>query len=286
MSAAASSAAVVGPNVVAAGKLGIIAGSGVYPLELCRAARSAGVASLAIAAFEGETRKDIAQLADHIEWMRVGQLTRLVKFFGTHRTEYAVMAGQIAPGNLFELRPDWRALLLLGRLKRRNAESIFGAIADELAASGVQLIDARTFLEDDLASEGVLAGGSVSRRELEDIRFGMEIAREISRLDIGQTVVVRHGTVLAVEGFDGTNETIRRGGALGRGKAVVVKVSKPAQDFRFDVPVVGERTIEVCRDAGVRVLAVEAERTLLLERDKIERLALEFGIALYGVSHE
>ncbi len=272
-------------EVLVSGKLGIIAGKGVYPLELAKAAREAGVREIAVAAFTGETRAEVAESVDHVEWMRVGQLGRLIRFFNKFGMRHVMMAGQITPGNLFTLRPDLKALLVLGRLKRRNAESIFGAVADELAAAGIVLIEATTFLESELAPQGVFAGPVPSRRVLEDMAFGMEMAREISRLDIGQTVVVRHGTVLAVEGFDGTDATIRRGGALGGGKAVVVKVSKPAQDFRFDVPVVGAHTIEVCAESGVVGLAVEVGRTLLLERQSVMQLARERKITLYGASH-
>lgn len=272
-------------SILVAGKLGLIAGSGSYPVILAKAARTAGVQEIVAASFVGETREEVSALADQVEWMRVGQLGRLIKFFKEHGVRNAIMAGQIAPGNLFDLRPDLKALLILGKLKRRNAESIFGAIADELASGGIVLADATTFLEDELAGLGAIAGPTPSQRILDDIAFGMEIAREISRLDIGQTVVVRNGTVLAVEGFDGTDATIRRGGELGRGKAIVVKVSKKDQDFRFDVPVVGQRTIEICAESGVTALAVEAGRTLLLERETVIQLARQHKIALYGTSY-
>ncbi len=159
------------------------------------------------------------------------------------------MAGQIAPKNLFDLRPDWKALLLLARVKRRNAETLFSAIAEELARAGVELLPAYTFLEDLLAAEGLIAGRALSRREEADVAFGFEIAREVSRLDIGQTVVVKNGTVLAVEAFEGTDAAMKRGGALGRKGAIVVKVAKPNQDMRFDVPVIGAATVEVAAAA-------------------------------------
>ena len=183
------------------------------------------------------------------------------------------MAGQIAPKNLFDLRPDWKALLLLGKLKQRNAESIFAAIADELAKVDIDLLPATTFLEDCLASAGLIAGVKLSRREEDDVDLGLKIAREIARLDVGQTVIVKNGTVVAVEAFEGTNETITRGGALAREGAVMIKVAKPNQDMRFDVPVIGVETIRIADQAKLRVIAVEAGKTLLLERDAAVDLA-------------
>ena len=192
------------------------------------------------------------------------------------------MAGQIAPRNLFDLHPDWRALLLLAKLKRRNAESIFTAIGAELEKIGIRLLPATTFLEDFLAAKGLIAGSRISRRQKSDIEFGWKVAKEIASLDIGQTVVVKDGTVLAVEGFDGTNETIRRGGALGRDGAIAIKVSKPNQDMRFDVPVIGPETVRIASDAKVRVIAVEAGRTLLLERDQVIHTASSANISIVG----
>lgn len=264
--------------------LGIIAGSGAYPLAMARAARAAGVSRLVAAAFQNETDPALATLVDEIEWMRVGQLGRMISFLKNRGAREAVMAGQIAPGNLFDLRPDLKALVLLGKLKRRNAESMFGAIADELAEAGVTLLPAWTHLESDLAPTGLIAGPRLNRREESDVEFGFEIAKEVSRLDIGQTIVVKGGTVLAVEGFEGTNEAIKRGGALGRGDAVMIKVSKPGQDFRFDVPVIGPQTLATAHEARIRVIAVESGKTLLLEKEKLTALAEQHRISICGAS--
>jgi UDP-2,3-diacylglucosamine hydrolase len=253
--------------------LGIIAGNGVYPRLLADAARKAGVKKIIAAAFTGETDPVLAQHLDLIEWMRVGQLNRLLKFFNEHKVHHVIMAGQIAPKNLFDLRPDLKAVLLLGKLKQRNAESIFAAIADELARIDVDLLPATTFLEECLASSGLIAGARLSQREEEDVDLGRKIAKEIARLDIGQTIIVKNGTVVAVEAFEGTNEAIKRGGALAREGAVMVKVAKPNQDMRFDVPVIGVETVRVAAEAKLRVIAVEAGKTLLLERDTIVDLA-------------
>jgi UDP-2,3-diacylglucosamine hydrolase len=253
--------------------LGIIAGNGVYPRLLADAARKAGAKKIIAAAFTGETDPALAQHVDLVEWMRVGQLNLLLKFFSQNEVHHAIMAGQIAPKNLFDLRPDWKALLLLGKLKQRNAESIFAAIADELAKVDVDLLPATTFLEDCLAPQGLIAGSKLSRREDDDVDLGLKIAKEIARLNIGQTVIVKNGTVVAVEAFEGTNDAIKRGGALGREGAVMVKVAKPDQDMRFDVPVIGVETIRIATEAKLRVIAVEAGKTLLLERDTIIELA-------------
>jgi DUF1009 family protein len=260
--------------------LGIIAGNGSYPLLLANAARKAGVPRIVAAAFTGETSLLLAEAVDEIQWMRVGQLSKLLKFFGGTAIQHAVMAGQIAPKNLFDLRPDWKMLLLLAQLKRRNAESIFTAVADELARANVALLPATTFLGDCVARAGLIAGPKLSRREQDDVAYGFEIAKAISRLDIGQTVVVKNGTVLAVEAFEGTNETLKRGAMLGRKDAIVVKVAKPNQDMRFDVPVIGLETIRVAAEAQLRVIALEAGKTLLLERDAMVDLAEQSKISI------
>jgi UDP-2,3-diacylglucosamine hydrolase len=260
--------------------LGIIAGNGVYPRLLADSARKAGVRKIIAAAFTDETDPALAQRVDQIEWIRVGQLSRLLKFFRDQNVHHAIMAGQIAPKNLFDLRPDWKALLLLARLKQRNAESIFTAIADELAKVDVDLLSATSFLEGCLALEGLIAGSKLSHREEEDVDFGWKIATEISRFDIGQTVIVKNGTVLAVEAFEGTNDAIKRGGTLARKDAVMIKVPKPNQDMRFDVPVIGIETIGVAAEVKLRVIAVEAGRTLLLERDAIIDLANRSNISI------
>jgi DUF1009 family protein len=260
--------------------LGIIAGNGVYPQLLADAARKAGVTKIVAAAFTGETDPALDQSVDRVEWMRVGQLNRLLKFFRAHDVQHAIMAGQIAPKNLFDLRPDVKALMLLAKLKQRNAESIFAAIADELAKIDVELLSATTFLEDSLAPAGLIAGRKLSRHEEEDVDLGWNTAKEIARLDIGQTVIVKNGTVVAVEAFEGTNDAIKRGGALAREGAVMVKVAKPNQDMRFDVPVIGVETIRVAGEAKLRVIAIEAGKTLILEGDTIAEFACRLDISI------
>ncbi len=266
--------------------LGIVAGSGAYPLLLARAARAAGVQRIVAATFEHETDPALGVLVDESEAMRVGQLGRLLGFFQRVGVPRAIMAGQIAPKNLFDLRPDLRALLLLGRLRERNAESLFGAVAEELAGVGVELLPATTYLEHLLAPVGHFAGPAPGKRARLDAAFALRVAKQTSALDIGQSVVVKNGTVLAVEAFEGTDACLRRGGALAgpRGGATLGKVSKPNQDLRFDVPVIGPRTLEAAAEAGVRTVAVEAGKTLLLEREALEAVAASQRITLFGAN--
>jgi DUF1009 family protein len=262
--------------------LGIIAGNGRYPILLAEAARARGVKRLAIAGFSGETASEVEKLADNYTRLRVGQLGGLCRYFRDQKITQAIMAGQIAPGNLFDLLPDLKGALLLARLKERNAESIFAAIAEELEKSGVKLLPATTFLEDALPEPGHIAGPKLSGRQLEDVALGFRVAKEISRMDIGQSVVVKKGTIVAVEAFEGTDAAMERGGRLGKGDVVLVKVSKPNQDFRFDVPVIGTRTMERARESGVGVIACEARRTLLLDRKLVLEQAERWGISLFA----
>lgn len=263
--------------------IGLIAGNGIYPETFAAAARRAGVRRLVAAAFEDETRPSLVEKMDATAWFRVGQLGKMIKFFKEQSVNQAVMVGQIAPKNLFDLRPDIRTLLMLARLKQRNAETLFGGIAAELAKDGITLLPATTFLEHLMPAPGLVAGPKIKERRWEDARFGMGIAKESSRLDIGQTVVVKKGTVLAVEAFEGTNEAVKRGGQLGRGDATMVKVSKPRQDMRFDVPVVGPDTIQTAAEAGVNVIAVEAGKTLVLDWDEVVSRCERLKVTLLAV---
>jgi UDP-2,3-diacylglucosamine hydrolase len=264
--------------------LAIIAGNGSYPFAMARGARKAGVKRVVAVAFTDETREDFAREVDEITWLRVGQLGKLLAFIERAGAQAGVMAGQIAPKNLFDLRPDFKTLFLLAKLKRRNAETIFRAIGEEMQKVGCPLISATSFMGDHLAGSGLLFGPKVKARVEDDLHYGHEIAKEVARLDIGQTVLVKNGTVLAVEGFEGTNECIKRGGALGRGDAVMVKVSKPGQDPRFDVPVVGPVTIETCAAAGIRVIGIEAGHTIVLERERVAELAVQQKVSIFGLA--
>jgi DUF1009 family protein len=262
--------------------LGIIAGNRSLPILLAKQARAMGVKKLVAVGFENETSPDLASLVDEMIWLRVGQLSKMISAFSDRGVNQCVMVGQIAPKNLFDLRPDLRAVGMLLRLKEKNAHTIFGAIADEMQKDGVQLIEATPWLQPLMPESGFLLGPKLSDVQKEDVAFGFRIAKEISRLEIGQSVVVMEGTVLAVEGFEGTDECLKRGGALAgkNGGAVAVKVAKEKHDLRFDIPCFGARTLEVCRDANVSVLAIEPGKTLLLEREAVEELARKHKISV------
>lgn len=266
--------------------IGIISGSGIYPSTFIDAARAkAPDARLVMAAFKNETREELTHEVDSVDWFRVGQLGKMIKFFKKEGVTEAVMVGQIAPKNLFDLRPDVRTMLLLARTKEKNAETLFGGIADELAKDGITLLPATTFLEDIMPTEGHVFGPKLKDAAIEDAKYGFKIAKETSRLDIGQTVVVRNGTVLAVEAFEGTNACIRRGGELGKGKDVTLaKVSKPSQDFRFDVPVIGPDTVKNCANSGITIIAIEAGKTLMLGGDEVKSMCNEHKITIFALS--
>ena len=266
--------------------IGIIAGSGIYPETFIDAAREkSDGATLVMAAFKNETREELAERVDAASWFRVGQLGKMIKFFKKQGVTEAIMVGQIAPKNLFDLRPDVRTMMLLARTKEKNAESLFGGIADELEKDGIKLLPATTFLEDIMPAEGHVCGPTLKEAAVEDAEYGFKIAKETSRLDIGQTVVVRNGTVLAVEAFEGTNACIRRGGELGKGKDVTLaKVSKPNQDFRFDVPVIGPDTVKNCARSGIRVIAIEAGKTLMLGGDEVRSMCKEHKVSIIALA--
>jgi DUF1009 family protein len=262
--------------------IGLIAGDRLLPLVFARQARKSGIDRIVAAAFEGETSQDLASLVDEIVWMRVGQLSKLISTFTDRGITQCVMAGRIAPKNLYDLRPDLRALAVLLKLKEKNAHTIFGAIADELQKDGVELVAATPWMKELMPGSGFHLGPKLSSSQLDDVRFGAKIAREISRLEIGQVVVMKEGTVLAVEGLEGTDGCLARGGALAgkSGGAVAVKLAKPGHDMRFDIPCLGPTTIECCARSGINVLAFEAGQSLLLEPEKCAELVGRHKISL------
>lgn len=262
--------------------LGLIAGSRALPLTFAREARALGVRRLVAVAFEGETDPALAPLVDELVWLRVGQLGKMIAAFTDRGVRQCVMLGQIAPRNLFDLRPDLRALGVLLRLREKNAHTIFGAVADELARDGVELVPAVPWLGAHMPGAGFHLGPKLSADEEADVAYAFRLAREVSRLEIGQTVVVKRGTVLAVEGFEGTDRCLARGGELaGRdGGAVAAKVARAGHDMRFDIPTVGPTTVEVCGRCGLRVLALDAGRTLLLDRAELEAKARALGVSV------
>lgn len=275
---------IAGMNTAPA-SLGLIAGNRTLPLEFARLARAAGVKKLVAVAFENETDPALAPLVDEIVWLRVGQLSKMIAAFTDRGVTQCVMVGQIAPKNLYDLRPDLRAMTLLFRLKEKNAHTIFGAIADELKKDGVELIEATPWLAPLMPGKDFQLGPKLSGDQESDVEFGLRMARETSRLEIGQTVVVKNGAVLAVEAFEGTDKCLARGGELAGkdGGAVAVKVAKPGHDMRFDIPCIGSQTLEICAKNGIAVLALEPSKTLLLEREACETLAKRNKISVTTV---
>jgi DUF1009 family protein len=262
--------------------LGIIAGNRSLPLELAREARRAGVKRLVAVAVEGETDPALTGLVDDIIWLRVGQLSKMIGAFKDRGVKQCVMVGQVAPKNLFDFRPDLRTIGVLLRLKERNAHTLFSAVADELKKDGVELIEATPWLGPLMPGRGFAMGPKLTSEQREDVEFGLRIACEVSRLEIGQIVVVKRGTVLAVEGFEGTDRCLARGGELAgkEGGAVAVKVAKLNHDMRFDIPCIGPKTLETCVASGVAVLAFEPGRALVLEQETCEGLARKNKISV------
>lgn len=263
--------------------LAIIAGKGAYPLVLAESARAQGVKNLFALAFKGETDRSLARLVDRTEWIYVGQLGALLDQLRGSGAKVAVMAGQITPTNLFRVRMDRPMMELLGRLRQRNADTIFGAVGEELQKIGIELKPASLFMESAMPAAGPISRRAPTPEEQADIELGLRVAKATSGLDIGQTVVIKRGTVLAVEAFEGTDAAIRRAGELGGEGSVVVKVAKRGHDMRFDIPVVGQHTLKTLRKAGVSALAVEAGRTILLEREKLADEADRQGLAFLAV---
>ncbi len=261
----------------------LIAGQGLYPVLVAAAIRQAGV-PLKLIAFDEETRPELIASFPEADrrTLLVGQLGKMLKALREFGAGYALMAGQITPRRLFHgLHPDLKATQILLSLKRRNAETIFGAIATEISGLGVELLDARSFLDAQLATTGCMTGRSFPI-EPDYVQHGIGLARECARLDIGQGCVVRQGTVLAVEAYEGTDEMLRRAGSFKTDGALFVKTVKARQDFRFDVPCFGARTLETMRAAGLAAAALETGRVIILDRPAVLAQAKTWGISLLG----
>lgn len=263
--------------------LALVAGQGEYPVLLAERAKAEGV-PLRLVELAGETCPEFAGVfsPDERAEVKVGQVGKLLKVLKKFEAGYAVMAGRVTPGKLFRgLHPDLKAARMLAGLKRRNAETLFGAIGDEIEKAGVRLLDARVFMDADLAEPGLIVKGK-AKIEPEHLSHGIEIARANARLDVGQGVVVSRGTVLAVEAFEGTNAMLERAGTFGAKDSLFVKMGKPGQDTRFDVPVFGLRTLRVMKEAGLSAAALEAEKVLLLNKPTVLKEAEKAGVQLQG----
>ena len=264
-------------------KFGLIAGNGKFPFMVVEGARQSG-ARVVVVAIREETDPSIEELAERVEWVGIGQLGRMIRFFKDEGVEKAIMAGQVKHVQIFSRAvPDARMLKVLLRLPRRNTDSLIGAIAAELQSEGIELINSTYFLQQYLPQTGTLTRRQPDKHEREDIEYGLEIAREIARLDLGQTIVVRGKACVAIEAMEGTDETIRRAGQLVKKRLTVVKIAKPNQDMRFDVPVVGVPTIETMLEAGATCLCITAGKTLMFDREEMIRLANDRKIAIVAV---
>lgn len=265
-------------------RFGLIAGNGRFPLLFVEAARAQGLDLVAVA-HHGETLETLNDLVSEVSWVRVGELGKIIDIFKTAGVTQAVMAGGIhKSGALSHIQPDARGLAFISRLPSLKDDVILRGIAQELEGEGIRVVESTRLLPDLVPQPGVFTQATPDERQWQDIRLGVEVAKEIGRWDIGQSVVVKRGTVFAVEGLEGTNAAIQRGGELAGSGLVIVKVSKPHQDLRFDVPTVGPETIREMRAVEARVLAVEAEKTLMVDKPAVVRQADAAGLCVVAVS--
>ncbi len=254
-------------------KFGLIAGNGRFPFLVVEGAKKQG-ASLAVVAIKEETDKRIEEVAEKVIWIGIGQLGRMISFFKKEGVEKAIMAGQVKHVQIFSSAlPDLRMVKMLWNLPQRNTDALIGGIADEMTKEGIELIDSTYFIQDRLAHEGVLTRRKPGKTEQENIEYGLKVANEIARLDLGQTIVIRAKACVAIEAMEGTDACIKRAGELAKGKLTVVKVAKPNQDMRFDVPVVGAPTIETMIEAGANCLCLTAQKTLIFDKEEMLTLA-------------
>jgi len=260
---------------------GLIAGSGRFPFLVLQGARSQGI-EMAVIAIKEEADAELAKFAQKLHWVSLGELSKAIELLKQEGVTQAVMAGQVKHNKIFSaIRPDWKLAKLLLALPKKNTDSLIGAVAKVLGDEGIQLVDSTVFLKPLLPEAGVLTNRAASEGESADMAYGLGIARNIAAMDIGQTVVVSSQACVAVEAMEGTDETITRAARIASGKPlVVIKVSKPKQDMRFDVPVVGLPTIATMKAAGATALAIDAGRTLLFDRNELIAAANKAGITI------
>jgi UDP-2,3-diacylglucosamine hydrolase len=263
------------------GAWGLIAGNGDFPFLVLEGARSRGI-DMAVIAIREEASPALERAAKRLHWISLGELSRGIDLLRQEGVKHAVMAGQVKHNKIFSsIRPDWRLAKLLLSLPAKNTDSLIGAVARVLQEEGIELVDSTKFLGPLLPAAGILTHRAPDEAEAADIQYGRQIARRIADLDLGQTVVVRDLACVAIEAMEGTDETIERAARIAGGqRLVVVKVSKPRQDMRFDVPVIGLKTIEVMRRSHATALAIDAARTLLFDRDELLRAADDAAITI------
>ena len=264
-------------------KIGIIAGGGQFPLLFAKAAHSQGLKVYA-AAHQGETDEALVDHVERLQWVKLGQLGKIISFFKQERIKKTVFIGSITKTNIFrDVRPDLKGLGLWNKINIKQDDAILRAVADRLEKDGIEVVASTGYVPELLFPKGILTKKKPTKDQMVDIIYGWGIARSLGNLDIGQCVVVRNQTVLAVEAIEGTDATILRGGTLGKEKAVVVKLRKPKQDLRFDLPAIGMKTIDSMKEVKASVLAVEAEYALFFDRDAVIQAADNAGIVIVGV---
>lgn len=264
-------------------KMLIVAGSGTYPACMIAGARKAGVRHISVIAIKGMTARAVAAAADEAVWFGIGEIRAIFDWAEKQHFSHGIMVGQISPVALFRTRFDETARSWLNGLSVKNAHTIFGKIVEEMEKRGIKVLPASCFMDDYMPGVGVLTERAPDEREQRDIAFGHRVAKAICGMDIGQTLLVKDGMILAVEAFEGTNQAIKRGGKLGGKGAVVVKVAKEGHDMRFDIPVIGEKTISTLRRSGVSAIAFQAHRLVMLEPEKVIAAANRMNIAVIGL---
>jgi hypothetical protein len=262
-------------------KIGLIAGNRKFPLLFCQGAKLKGYYVFALA-IKGETSRSISRIADKVVWLKLSEFNKIFDYFKSEGISQVVMAGQVSPRRLFSREvlnsPDIQQIL--SSIKNKKADTIFGAVAEKLKDAGIELLDSTTFVKEFMPGKGKITEFEPDSSTWEDIRFGIELAHAIGALDIGQTVAVKDKAIVAVEAFEGTDNLIKRAGRFIKSGLTIVKVAKPKQDMRFDIPVVGLKTIKVLIRAGAKCLAIEADKTLFIDRDLSVKLAEKHGLSI------
>lgn len=267
-------------------KIGLIAGNGRFPFLVADQIKKNGEQAVIIALNE-ETDRKIDEAGHKVFWVPLGQLQKMIEIFRGEGVSIAIMAGQVKHAQLFaKLKLDWRAVKLLGRIVNKKTDTILGAVCDEFQKEGIKLLPSHQYLLHLLPKKGLICGEKPGKYEKDDIEFGLRIANQIAGMDIGQTVVVKDKAVVAVESIEGTDECIKRAAKYAGDGVVVVKVAKPNQDFRFDIPVIGPRTVETLAANKVRLMAVEAESTLMIDREELVRKANEMKVTIIAVENK
>jgi DUF1009 family protein len=270
--------------VASSNKYGLIAGNGKFPFLVLEAARSQGI-EMVVAAIKEETFPEIEQHAKTVHWMSLGQLGKLIKTFRQEGVDLAIMAGQVKHKQIFSgIMPDLKMMKLLASLATKNTDSLIGAVAKFLEGEGIRLMDSTSFLRPLLPEPGVLTRRAPSEDEKRDLDYGYKIARELGRLDLGQSVAVSDGACIALEAMEGTDAVMERAASLVNGRVLrVVKLAKPNQDLRFDVPVIGLATVQLMGRFNVSALAIEAQKTLMIDRQQLIDAADAAGITIVAV---